>query len=118
MFNHHEQREELPIVPEVSVGDQVIIKHDTRDGSRDWVGEPSGEIVAPADDHGWDLVVGEMSADFPWVVALDSPQFLQDGTGPFSETTVEAWRLVLAPTNDDKPTVDGSSPAEAATATP
>ena len=101
----------------VGVGDQVIIKHDSKDCSRDWVGEPSGEIVAAADDHGWDLVVGEMSADFPWVVALDGPQFLQDGTGPFTETTVEAWRLEHAPTTDDSPEVDGVSTAQDAEAT-
>jgi hypothetical protein len=118
MFTHHEHHEELPIVPEVSVGDQVIIKHDSKDGSRDWVGEPSGEIVAPADDHGWDLAVGEMSADYPWLVALDTPQFLQDGTGPFTETTVEAWRLVLAPTTTEgTPAVAASTPAEATTTT-
>ena len=76
---------------EVGIGDQVIIKHDSRDGSRDWVGEPSGEVVAAADDHGWDAVVGEMSAYCPWVVALDSPQYLKDGTGPFT---------VFAPRND------------------
>lgn len=108
MFDHHER---------VSVGDQVIIKHDSKDGSRDWVGEPSGEIVAPADDHVWDLVVGEMSEDFPWVVALDTPQFLRDGTGPFTQTTVEAWRLVLAPTKDDTPAGDGVSQAQDTTAT-
>ncbi|MEO6115595.1 MAG: hypothetical protein ABIP33_04345 [Pseudolysinimonas sp.] len=93
----------------VGIGDQVIIKHDSKDGSRDWVGEPSGEIVAAADDHVWDAVVGEMSAEFPWVVALDSPQYLQDGTGPFTETTVEAWRLVHAPTSDDTSAVEDAS---------
>lgn len=100
----------------VGVGDQVIIKHDSKDGSRDWVGEPSGEIVAPADDQVWGLVVGEMSEDVPWLVALDTPQYLQDGTGPFTETTVEAWRLVLAPTQVDTPTDDGAPHAQDTTA--
>ena len=109
MVNHQEP---------VGVGDQVIIKHDSRDGSRDWVGEPSGEVVAAADDQGWDLVVGEMSADFPWVVALDSPQFLRDGTGPFTEATVEAWRLEHAPTTDDSPEVGEASTAQDATTAP
>jgi len=103
MVNHEEP---------VGIGDQVIIKHDSKDGSRDWVGEPSGEIVAAADDHVWDLVVGEMSADVPWVVALDTPQFLRDGTGPFTEATVEAWRLQLAPTDSDSRDVDGVSSAQ------
>jgi hypothetical protein len=100
---------------EVGIGDQVIIKHDSRDGTRDWVGEPSGEVIAAADDHGWDAVVGEMSADFPWVVALDTPQYLKDGTGPFTEATVEGWRLELAPVDDGTsvPTrvVDGTDSA-------
>jgi hypothetical protein len=50
-----------------------------------------------------------MSADFPWVVALDTPQYLRDGTGPFTETTVEAWRLELAPSTADTATVDEAS---------
>ncbi|MES1212117.1 MAG: hypothetical protein ABUT11_01075 [Leifsonia sp.] len=92
---------------EIGIGDQVIITHDSRDGTRDWVGEPSGEVVAAADDHSWDAVVGEMSADFPWVVALDTPQYLKDGTGPFTEATVEGWRLELAPVDDDGPVPTG-----------
>src|ERR1700730_441537 len=100
MANHQEP---------VGIGDQVIIKHDSNDGSRDWVGEPSGEIVAAADDHVWDAVVGEMSADFPWVVALDTPQYLKDGTGPFTETTVEAWRVELAPSTEGTSAVDDAS---------
>lgn len=83
------------------IGDQVIITQDSADGSRDWAGEPSGEIIAAADDQAWDLVVGEMSAQFPWVVSLDTPQYLKDGTGPFTEATVEAWRLRHAPVGDE-----------------
>lgn len=85
---------------EFGVGDQVIVKHDAADGSRDWAGEPSGEIVASASNHGWELIVGEMSADFSWVVSFDEPQYLKDGSGPFTETTVEARRLVHAPTSE------------------
>ena len=101
----------------IGIGDQVIIKHDSKDGSRDWVGEPSGEVVAAADDHVWDAVVGEMSADVPWLVALDSPQYLQDGSGPFTETTVEAWRLVHTPIGDDASADEGVTNAQDATAT-
>ena len=100
MGNHHE----------VGIGDQVIVRHDPNDGSRDWADEPSGEVIDSADDHVWDAVTGEMSADFPWVVAFDSPQYLQDGTGPFTQGTVAGWRLELAPTDDQ------GSPADAANA--
>lgn len=97
--SHRSPHEDLPEVPDFGVGDQVIIKHDSRDGSRDWVGEPSGEIVAAAEEQGWAWVVGEMSADFPWIVVFDEPQYLKDGTGPFERTAVAAWRLIPAPTS-------------------
>lgn len=83
---------------------QVIVKHDPNDGSRDWVDEPTGEVIGPADDQLWDAVVGEMSADFPWLVAFDSPQYLKDGTGPFTQGTVAGWRLERAPTGGDSST--------------
>jgi len=93
----------------IGIGDQVIIKHDSKDGSRDWAGEPSGEVIAAADDQLWDAVVGELSADFPWVVALDAPQYLKDGSGPFTEATVEAWRLEPAPSDEDDSPADGDA---------
>jgi hypothetical protein len=51
------------------------------------------------------------------VVALDSPPDLKDGTGPFTETTVEAWRLELAPSTADSSAVDGVSTEQDTSAT-
>jgi hypothetical protein len=102
---------------EVGIGDQVIVKHDPNDGSRDWANEPTGEVIEAADDHIWDAVTGEMSADFPWVVAFDAPQYLQDGTGPFTQGTVAGWRLELAPTADDSSTAGDAATEQDAAAT-
>jgi len=64
-------------------------------GGDDWVGEPTGVIVAPgaASLRSVNLPAGSTTN---WMVAFDEPQFRRDGRGPFERASIEQALLVAA----------------------
>jgi hypothetical protein len=79
----------------LGVGVQVYVRESDIPAGDDWVGEPTGVIVAPGERS---LRTVSLPADrlTTWVVAFDEPQYRRDGRGPAERATVPASRLVAA----------------------
>jgi len=89
------RKETVPSEPGFGVGVQVHVIEPTGDGGDDWVGEPTGVIVAPgaASLRTVNLPAGPTTS---WLVAFDEPQFRRDGRGPFDRASIEQSLLVPA----------------------
>jgi hypothetical protein len=89
------RKETAPSDPGFGVGVQVHVLEPATAGGDDWVGEPTGVIVAPgaASLRTVNLPAGPTTS---WLVAFDEPQFRRDGRGPFERASVEQVLLVAA----------------------
>ena len=86
---------EEPSRPGLGVGVQVhVVAHEPASGE-DWVGEPTGVIIAPGDRS---LRNVSLPSDrlTTWVVAFSEPQTRRDGRGPYETATIPASFLVAA----------------------
>ncbi|GAA1443560.1 hypothetical protein [Leifsonia poae] len=81
--------------PGFGIGVQVHVIEPAVAGGDDWVGEPTGVIVAPgaASLRSVNLPAGSTTN---WMVAFDEPQFRRDGRGPFERASIEQALLVAA----------------------
>ncbi|MFF1635892.1 hypothetical protein [Leifsonia sp. NPDC058248] len=81
--------------PRFGIGVQVHVSEPDAAGGDDWVGEPTGVIVAPgtASLRSVNLPAGSTTN---WVVAFDEPQYRRDGRGPFERASIEQHLLVVA----------------------
>lgn len=79
----------------LGVGVQVYVLESDPPAGDDWVGEPTGVIVAPGERS---LRSVSLPSDrlTTWVVAFGEPQYRRDGRGPAATATVPASRLVAA----------------------
>ncbi|MFJ3488504.1 hypothetical protein [Leifsonia aquatica] len=79
----------------LGVGVQVYVRESDPPAGDDWVGEPTGVIVAPGERS---LRSVSLPADrlTTWVVAFGEPQYRRDGRGPAETATIPASRLVAA----------------------
>ncbi len=84
----------------LGVGVQVYVRESDPPAGDDWVGEPTGVIVAPGERS---LRSVSLPADrlTTWVVAFSEPQYRRDGRGPAEAATVPASRLVAAEPLED-----------------
>lgn len=80
----------------IGIGAQVIIKADPR-SKDEWMGEPSGVVIAPGDNEIAAYPGLTFGGPTRWLVVFDELQFTIDGRGPFEQTTVGSWRLDAAP---------------------
>jgi len=86
-----------PVDGPIGVGVQVYVTEDTAAGSRGWVGDPTGVVIARGSAiAGSALEVARLSGRV-WVIAFDEPQFRQDGRGPFERADVAEAFLIPAP---------------------
>lgn len=79
----------------LGVGVQVYVRESDPPAGDDWIGEPTGVIVAPGERS---LRSVSLPADrlTTWVVAFGEPQYRRDGRGPAETATIPAARLVAA----------------------
>ncbi|WP_349862729.1 hypothetical protein [Leifsonia sp. WHRI 6310E] len=84
----------------LGVGVQVYVRESEPPAGDDWVGEPTGVIVAPGERS---LRSVSLPSDrlTTWVVAFAEPQYRRDGRGPAETATVPASRLVAAEPVED-----------------
>jgi hypothetical protein len=90
-----DRRREHEAAGGLGVGVQVYVRESEPPAADDWVGEPTGVIVAPGERS---LRSVSLPADrlTTWVVAFGEPQYRRDGRGPADSATVPASRLVAA----------------------
>ncbi|MFF1572850.1 hypothetical protein ACFVWR_08890 [Leifsonia sp. NPDC058292] len=81
--------------PRFGVGVQVHVLEPAVAGDDDWVGEPTGVIIAPASAslRAVNLPSGSSTR---WMVSFDQPQHRRDGRGPFESASIEQHLLVAA----------------------
>lgn len=82
-------------VPGLGVGVQVYVRESDRPCAEDWVGEPTGVIVAPG-DRSLRNVYGPVDGLTTWTVAFFEPQHRRDGRGPYERAVIPASLLVTA----------------------
>jgi hypothetical protein len=71
-------------LPGLGVGVQVYVREQAPPAAADWVGEPTGVIVAPVDGL------------TTWLVAFSEPQWRRDGRGPYENAIIPSGLLVPA----------------------
>ena len=79
--------------PGLGVGVQVYVREHDQPSSDDWVGEPTGVIVAPG-DRSLRNVYGPLDGLTTWTVAFFEPQRRRDGRGPYERAVIPAALLV------------------------
>jgi len=82
-----------PDAPGLGVGVQVYVREHDQPSSDDWVGEPTGVIVAPG-DRSLRNVYGPLDGLTTWTVAFFEPQRRRDGRGPYERAVIPAALLV------------------------
>jgi len=84
-----------PADPSFGVGVQVHVIEPATPSGDDWVGEPTGVIIAPgaASLRTVNLPAGPTTS---WLVAFDEPQHRRDGRGPFERASIGQALLVAA----------------------
>ena len=79
----------------LGVGVQVWVREAEPAAGDDWVGEPTGVIVARG-ERGLRAVSRPSDGFTTWVVAFSEPQHRRDGRGPYASATIPAGLLVAA----------------------
>lgn len=81
--------------PAFGVGVQVYVREPQEQSGDDWVGEPTGVIIAPgaASLRSVNLPAGDVTS---WLVAFSEPQQRRDGRGPYEQATIAQALLVAA----------------------
>ncbi len=79
----------------LGVGVQVWVREHGTPSGDDWVGEPTGVIVARG-ERGVRSVTLPSDRLTTWVVAFSEPQHRRDGRGPYASATIPASLLVAA----------------------
>ncbi|GAB3577250.1 hypothetical protein GCM10027406_11310 [Leifsonia lichenia] len=81
--------------PGFGVGVQVYVTEPQTESGEDWVGEPTGVIIAPgaASLRSVNLPAGDVTS---WLVAFSEPQHRRDGRGPYEQATIAQALLVTA----------------------
>ncbi|NNC10910.1 hypothetical protein HII28_03325 [Planctomonas sp. JC2975] len=82
------------------VGVQVHVIDDERQGSKGWVGDPTGVIIASASTLAHGAFEVEALSGRVWTIAFDEPQYRADGTGPVSRADIPEYLLMTAPPAD------------------
>lgn len=84
-----------PSAPAFGVGVQVYVREQEPQSGDDWVGEPTGVIIAPgaASLRSVNLPAGDVTS---WLVAFSEPQHRRDGRGPYEQATIAQALLVAA----------------------
>ena len=82
-------------VPAFGVGVQVYVREPDAPGGEDWVGEPTGVIIAPGSPtlRSVNLPAGDGTL---WQIAFSAPQFRRDGRGPYERASIPQRLLVAA----------------------
>lgn len=82
-------------VPAFGVGVQVYVREPQTESGEDWVGEPTGVIIAPgaASLRSVNLPAGDVTS---WLVAFSEPQHRRDGRGPYEQASIAQVLLVAA----------------------
>src|SRR5438309_6817508 len=81
--------------PAFGVGVQVYVREPDAPSSEDWVGEPTGVIVAPGSPtlRSVNLPSGDGTL---WLIAFSEPQYRRDGRGPYERASIPQRLLVAA----------------------
>ncbi|WP_431221041.1 hypothetical protein [Leifsonia xyli] len=79
--------------PGLGVGVQVYVREHDQPSGDDWVGEPTGVIVAPG-DRSLRNVYGPLDGFTTWTVSFFEPQHRRDGRGPYERAVIPAALLV------------------------
>ena len=79
--------------PGLGVGVQVYVREHDIPSSDDWIGEPTGVIVAPG-DRNLRNVYGPADGLTTWTVSFFEPQHRRDGRGPYERAVIPASMLV------------------------
>jgi len=79
--------------PGLGVGVQVYVREHDPASSDDWIGEPTGVIIAPG-DRGLRNVYGPQDGLTTWTVSFFEPQHRRDGRGPYETAIIPASLLV------------------------
>ncbi|AGW41178.1 iron-dependent peroxidase [Leifsonia xyli subsp. cynodontis DSM 46306] len=82
-------------LPGLGVGVQVYVREQAPPAAADWVGEPTGVIVAPG-DRSVRNVYGPVDGLTTWLVAFSEPQWRRDGRGPYENAIIPSGLLVPA----------------------
>ena len=75
------------------VGVQVYVREHEQPTGDDWVGEPTGVIIAPG-DRSLRNVYGPLDGLTTWTVSFSEPQHRRDGRGPYATAVIPASLLV------------------------
>ena len=91
---------EAEATPGLGIGVQVYVREPDAPGGEDWVGEPTGVIVAPASPtlRGVNLPAGDGTL---WQIAFSTPQHRRDGRGPYERASIPQRLLVAADPIED-----------------
>ena len=86
--------------PGFGVGVQVYVREPDVPGGEDWVGEPTGVIIAPGSPtlRGVNLPADDGTL---WQVAFGEPQYRRDGRGPYERASIPQGLLVAADPIED-----------------
>jgi hypothetical protein len=81
--------------PGFGVGVQVYVREPQEQSGEDWVGEPTGVIIAPgtASLRSVNLPAGDVTS---WLVAFSEPQHRRDGRGPYEQASIAQGLLIAA----------------------
>ena len=96
-----QKREPARTEESFGVGVQVHVVDDERQGSKGWVGDPTGVIVASASTLAHGAFEVEALSGRMWTVAFDEPQYRADGTGPVSHANIPEYLLITAPAAEE-----------------
>ena len=93
-------RTEAETTPALGVGVQVYVREQDPPSGEDWVGEPTGVIIAPGSPtlRSVNLPAGEGTL---WQVAFSTPQYRRDGRGPYERASIPQRLLVAADPIED-----------------
>lgn len=88
-------RDPRAALPGLGLGVQVYVREQEPPSDEDWVGEPTGVIIAPGDRsvRNVSLPVDGLTT---WVVAFTEPATRRDGRGPYETAIIASGLLVPA----------------------
>ncbi len=94
MWNRSE-KQAARTAPAFGVGVQVYVREPEVPSGEDWVGEPTGVIIAPGSPtlRSVNLPAGDGTL---WMVAFSEPQHRRDGRGPYDRVSIPQGLLVAA----------------------
>jgi hypothetical protein len=80
----------------LGIGVQVYVRESEPPSGDDWVGEPTGVIIAPGDRSLRNVYGTPLDGRMTWTVSFSEPQRRRDGRGPYETATIPAALLVAA----------------------